>query len=147
MDWNSLDKHPRLPPSYTARPYLLDKGSLRSCSRVLTFTWWGFYVLCLWHKPTELAHSFLFCSCICFCLYGPFNCISFHKLARQLSVLSLCSSGFISVLIVLSTVYLFIKLPQPGYNPLWLTRLKTPINQLNNWLHTALSLANSSRVP
>ena len=42
----------------------------------LTFTWWGCYGLCLWHKPTELPHSFLFCSCVCFCLYVPFNCIS-----------------------------------------------------------------------
>ena len=25
------------------------------------------------------VHSFLFCSGVCFCLYGPFNCISFHK--------------------------------------------------------------------
>ena len=33
----------------------------------------------VWHKPTELAHSFLFCSCVYFCLYGPFNCILFHK--------------------------------------------------------------------
>ena len=40
----------------------------------LTFTWWGCYGLCLRHKLTELAHSFL----VCFCLYGPFNCISFQ---------------------------------------------------------------------
>ena len=39
-------------------------------------------------KPTELAHFFLFCSCVCFCLYGPFNCISFHKFSRQLSAFS-----------------------------------------------------------
>ena len=39
------------------------------------------YVL---HKPTELAHSFLYCSCVYFCLYGPFNCISFYKFSRQL---------------------------------------------------------------
>ena len=25
----------------------------------LTFTWWGRFGLCFWHKPTELAHSFL----------------------------------------------------------------------------------------
>ena len=25
--------------------------------RRLTFTWWGCYGLCLWHKPTELARS------------------------------------------------------------------------------------------
>ena len=27
----------------------------------LTFTWWGRCGLCFWNKPTELAHSFLFC--------------------------------------------------------------------------------------
>ena len=40
-------------------------------------------------KSTELAHSFLLCSCVYFCLYGPFNCISFHKFSRQLSTFSL----------------------------------------------------------
>ena len=29
----------------------------------------------------------------CFCLYGLFKCISFHKFSRQLSTSSLCSSG------------------------------------------------------
>ena len=48
----------------------------------------------VWHKATELAHSFLFCSCIYFCPYGPFNCTSFHKFSRQLSVFSLFFSGF-----------------------------------------------------
>ena len=43
----------------------------------LTFTWWGCCSLCL--KPAELAHSILFCSCVCVSLYGPFNCISFDK--------------------------------------------------------------------
>ena len=43
--------------------------------RGLTFTWWGCCGLCQKHKPTELAHSFLFCSCVYFCLYGSFNCI------------------------------------------------------------------------
>ena len=52
---------------------------------------------------------FLFCSFVCFCLYGSFNCISFHKFSRQLSAFLLCSSGPTSVLLVLSTVYLFIK--------------------------------------
>ena len=63
----------------------------------------------VWHKPTELAHSFLFCSCVYFCLYGPFNCISFHKFFRHLFVFSLCSCGLSSALLVLSTVYLFMK--------------------------------------
>ena len=53
--------------------------------------------------------SFLFCSCIYFCLYGPFNCISFHNSSRQLSVFSLCSSGLMSSLLILSTIYLFLK--------------------------------------
>ena len=46
--------------------------------RGLTFTWWGCCGLCLWHKLTQLAHSFLICFCVCFCLCSPFNCISFH---------------------------------------------------------------------
>ena len=64
------------------------------------------------HKPNELAHTFfflLFSSCVYFCLYGPFNCISLRKFSRQLSVFSHCSSGFSSALLVLSTIYLFMK--------------------------------------
>ena len=49
---------------------------------------------------------FLFCSRVCFCLYGPFNCISFNKFCRQLSAFSLCSSSLMSVLLVLSTICL-----------------------------------------
>ena len=40
---------------------------------------------------------------------GPFNRILFHKFSRQLSAFSLCSSGLISALLVLSTIYLFMK--------------------------------------
>ena len=78
------------------------------CPRGLTFTWCDVTIY-VWHKPTEVAHSFLFCSCVCFCLYGPFNCISFHKFSRQLSAFSLCSSGLIFALLVLSIIYLFMK--------------------------------------
>ena len=70
--------------------------------RRLTFSWWEYYSLCHRYKPPKLAHSFLFCSCGCFCLYGPFNSISLHKFSRQLFAFSLCSSG-------LNTIYLFIK--------------------------------------
>ena len=49
-----------------------------------TFMWQVCCGLCPWHKQTELAHSFLFYSCIYFCLYGPFNCISFQNFSRQL---------------------------------------------------------------
>ena len=48
--------------------------------------------------PTPL----LFCSCVYFCRYGPFNCISFHKSSRQLSVLSLCSFGLLCSVLNLS---------------------------------------------
>ena len=63
----------------------------------------------VWRKPTALAHSFLFCSCVYFCLYGPFNCISFHKFSWQLSTFSLCFSCLILALLVLSTIYFLIK--------------------------------------
>ena len=60
-------------------------------------------------KSSKLAHSLLFCSCVYFCLYGSFNCISFHKLSRQISAFSLSSSGLISASLVLSTIYLSMK--------------------------------------
>ena len=78
-------------------------------SNGLIFTWWGCCGLCLCHKPTELAHSFLFRSCICFYLYGPFDCISFHQVSKQLSVFLLCSSNLISSSFVLSIICLFMK--------------------------------------
>ena len=40
---------------------------------------------------------------------GPFNCILFHKFSGQLSAFSLCSSGLISAVLVLSIIYLFMK--------------------------------------
>ena len=96
----------------------------------LTFTWWGCCSLCLWHKPTELSHTFFFCSCVCFCLYGPFNCISFHKFSQQLSAFSLCSSDLISVLLALSTIYLFMKVSLSADIILcvWLGLKHQPIN-------------------
>ena len=42
--------------------------------------------LCFGQEPTELTHSFLFCPCVCFCLYGPFSRILFHKFSQQLKV-------------------------------------------------------------
>ena len=41
----------------------------------------------------NLPTPFLFCSCVCFCLYGPFNCISFHKFSPKLYAFSLSSSN------------------------------------------------------
>ena len=81
------------------------------------------------YKPAELAHS-LFCSCVCFCLYGPFNsvlvslflclflygpfnCISFHKFSRQtlclLTLSFLFFFSFFSALSILSAIHLFTK--------------------------------------
>ena len=97
------------------------------CGR-LTLTWWGCYGLCLWHKPTELVRSILFCSCVYVCLYGPFNSISFHTFSRHLCICSLCSSGLISTILVLSTTYISLCLLQPKYNPKRLNWLRTPSN-------------------
>ena len=78
--------------------------------RGLSFSWWGRYGLCLRYKPTELVPSlFLFFSCVCFCRYSPFNCISFHKVSRQLSAFSLCSSCLNSALLAHSTIYILLK--------------------------------------
>ena len=44
-----------------------------------------------------------------FCLYGPFNHISFHRFSRQLSAFSPYSSGPVSALWVHSTVDLFME--------------------------------------
>ena len=77
--------------------------------RGLVFTWWGWCGLCFSHKPTELAKSSLFCSCVSFSLYGPFNCVSFHQFSRQLSAFSLCSCGLITASLVFSALYLFLK--------------------------------------
>ena len=68
--------------------------------------------------PTELVHSFLFRSYVSFCLYGPFNCISFLTLSRKLSAFSLCSSGLISALLIPSTIYLFMKISLSPYTVL-----------------------------
>ena len=67
--------------------------TLSLLSRGFIISWRGCYGSCPRHKPTKLAHSFLLCSYVYFCLYGPFNCISFLKLSRKLSAFSLCSSG------------------------------------------------------
>ena len=95
--------------------------------RGLTFTWWGCCGLYLLHKPAELAHSFSFCSCVYFCLYGPFNCISFRKFSRQLS--AFYSVFFPTLFLPYWSFRLFSpyeSLLQPWYYPLWLTGLKAP---------------------
>ena len=97
-----------------------------------------------------------FCSVLCvyFCLYGSFNCASFHKSSQQLSIFPLCSSVFISALLVLSSIYLFLKVSfSPDIIPSGWLGTK---HQLINWLTPLLpiqlgttrrqNLANSNRI-
>ena len=65
------------------------------------------------NQPSLATHFTLFL-CL-FLSYGPFTCISFHKFFRQLSVFSLCSPSLISALLVLSTIYLCIKVSLNGF--------------------------------
>ena len=66
------------------------------------------------HKLAELAHScffffFLLCYSVCFCLYCPLTgCRSINSPDNS-PFFSLCSSGLISALLVLSTLCLFMK--------------------------------------
>ena len=102
-------------PAYVASP------------RELTFTWWGCCGLCLWHKPTELSHSFFILFLCLFLFLWPFDRILVHKFSQQLSAFVLCSSCHISALLVIwTTIVIYESLPQPWYNPLWLTGLKAP---------------------
>ena len=52
-----------------------------------------------WPTPFPLT-------CVYFCLIGPFNYVSFHKLTQRFSAFSLCSSDLVSALLVFSTVTL-----------------------------------------
>ena len=56
-------------------------------------------------SPIPFFSSLFLCSCVYFCLYDPFNCISCHMFSRQLSAFSLCSFGPIPALSVLSASY------------------------------------------
>ena len=60
-------------------------------------------------KQPSLPTPFYSVLVSCFCLYGPFNRTSFHEFSRQLFTFLLCFSGPTSTLLVLSTVYLFMK--------------------------------------
>ena len=107
----------------------LTRFTVETC-RGLTFTWWGYCDLRQRHKPTELAHSFSLGSCVCFCFYVPFNCISFHNSPDNSPLshsvlpflfLPYCPSNYISF---------YESLLQRWYDPLWLTGLLAPANNL-----------------
>ena len=69
----------------------------------------------------------LFCFLWLFLSLWPFQL--FHSInSPDNSAFSLCSSGLVSALLVLSTICLYESLSQPWYNPLWLTGLKAPTN-------------------
>ena len=85
-----------------------------ACALLFILFLYAFLSLWPWHKPAELVHSFSFCSCVYFCPYGPFSCISFHEFSRQLSAVSFCSFGLLSTLLVRATVYLLMRV---SFNP------------------------------
>ena len=136
ISWTYCHCHKLLASKFIS--YWLALGNCISSHRGFTFTLCGCCGLCFWHKPAKLAHSFLFSSCVSFCYNGPVDCISFYKFSRQLSTFSLCSSGFISALLVLSTIGLFVSLLQPWNNPLWLTGLT---DQVTNCISAADKLS------
>ena len=133
------------------RPWIVPAGSPSRGGDVTVY---------VWHKPTELAHSFLFCSCDYFRLHGPVNRISFHIFSRQLSAFQLCSSGLVSALLAFSTIHLFMKVffsPDIIHSG-WLGSKHQLINELTFWryrfhgltitllfLCSALSHRNSER--
>ena len=73
--------------------------------------WWGCCGLCLWHKPTQLAHSFssiLLSISVFMALSEVFHSINSPK-NFPVSTFSLCSSSLLSASLVLSTTYLSVK--------------------------------------
>ena len=78
-----------------------------------------------------------FCSDVYFCLYGPFNCISFHKSSQQCSAFSLCSADLNSALLILF-IYICLceSLPSPAMIHNGWLRSKTHINKFSVLLDT-----------
>ena len=61
--FHSINSPDNSPLSHSVLPVsFLPHWSFQLYISLCTFTWWGCYGLCLWHKPTELAHSFSFCA-------------------------------------------------------------------------------------
>ena len=101
-------------------------------------TWWGCCGSSQIYKPTELARSFLFCSCVCFSPYALLTV--FHSINSPDN--SPFSHSVVSVLLLpywsfQLKISLYKSLPQPWYNPSWLTGLKPKrTNSLTN--HSSL---------
>ena len=80
----------------------------------LTFTWWGCYSL--WQRQNQPSLPALFILFLCvFLSLWPFHLYLIPYSLPQLSIFSLCSSGLISALLVLSTIHLFVKVSFSPY--------------------------------
>ena len=100
--------------------------------RGFTFTWWGCCDQCLWHKPTELAHSLFILFLCLFLSLLPFQLyfILLKFLPTTLRFLTLFFRSYFCLTGPFNSIPLYESLPQPWYNPLWLTGIKAPTNQL-----------------
>ena len=123
--WKRIKGNTRETSKRRGRTHMGFQERLEISPRGLTFTWLGCRCLCFWHKPTELAHSFLFCSSVYFGFYRPFNCISFLKFSH---FLTLFFRSYICLIGLFKYVSLYESLLQPWCNPLWLNGLKAPTN-------------------
>ena len=89
----------------------------------------GIFWLCLWHKLSELAHSFFLFFCLFLSLW-PFQLYLIPQiLPTTLSFLNLFFRSYFCLRGPFNYVSLCVSLPQPWYNPSWLTGLKPPANQ------------------
>ena len=89
--------------------YLCDTVHYSSCLPTGSPSRGGDITVYVWHKQTELAHSFLFCSYVCFFLW-PFQLYFIpEKLPTTLRFLTLFFRSYLSALLVFSTTYLFMK--------------------------------------
>ena len=133
--------HSRRPHPWYQPSSMYPAKYLHKRPRWLTFTWWGCYGSCLWHKPTELARSFKKKIILFLCLFlylWPFQ-LYFIQWILQ-TTLRLLTVFFVSSFCLIGPfnyISLSESLPQPWYNPLWLTGLKAPTNKLTsiNWDH------------
>ena len=89
----------------------------------LTFAWLGYCGLCQRHRPTELAHSFLFRSCVYFIFMA-----SPWILPATLRSLTLFFQSYFCLIGPFNYPSVYEILPQPWFNPLWLTGCKAPAN-------------------
>ena len=110
---------------------LLQWGTLQ-----FSFTWWGCCGVCLWHNQTSLPTPFYSVLVSVSVLTAPSTV--FHSINSPNH--SPLSQSVLPVLFLPKSVigpfnYISLceSLHQPWYNPLWLTGLKAPTNELTNF--------------